>query len=700
ILLPSLGIQKTLHLAIMINALLALALWFFLAQGESIKKSVSLERRLFASGGVLSFFLVMTFSAPTWDPLAMSSDLFGQERPIHLLYYEEGISATVTVVQHQTLQKIPHLTLAIDGKPNASTTGDMKTQLLVAHLPMLLAKQEAKEVLLIGHGSGITTGSMATHPITELITLELEPAVIEGARFFDPFNGKILDDPRVTLEEDDARNYLLRTDKQFDVIVSEPSHPWRSGSAKLFTREFFQIGKDHLRTGGIFSQWIHFYGIRATELKSVIKTFHTVFDQVMIFYTDAGDLIMLGSEIPFQIDRTEITRRMKERSVAKDLSRAGVYSIYDLWSHFLLGPNEIDRYVGDAVLNTDDFTLVEFQTPKSLFEDTISIHIAEMKGAASTGGDYLFGPDEPASVRAKGDYEIAKSFFRVDKMEEAGIFVQRGFRLQTMAEGDWVLGRLLLKEGDRQGAEAAWLRGLDKDPAHQEILLSLGKFFYTQGAFKKAATYLEKIEVGTPVALKAAYYQGVSLYFKGDYEAALEALQLGALFSEPFVYYYQKQAHEKLGHEKASKAAMAKFIMSLDEWRRELELTPKKYKALPYLKAVEWRREVGIQIPEEERMALLFERVVGTPLNHLYSGAGLYLLKHFDGAAKELEQGIQKLGRQASGSLLNYYLGLTYQKLGVREKSNTAFKSFIKRNSLSKNDIRVVEARRYVPVLN
>lgn len=142
------------------------------------------------------------------------------------------------MVQHPTLAKHPHLTLAIDGKANASTTGDMKTQLLVGHLPMLLAP-EAKEVISIGHGSGITTGAIATHPLSKLVTLEIEPAVVEASRFFDPFNGSVLEDPRVQIVVDDARNYLILSKERFDVIVSEPSHPWRSGSSKLFTEEFF-----------------------------------------------------------------------------------------------------------------------------------------------------------------------------------------------------------------------------------------------------------------------------------------------------------------------------------------------------------------------------------------------------------------------------------------------------------------------------
>ncbi len=698
ILLPSFGIQKSLHIAIVINTFLALMLWFAFTKREIHQSPVLAGRKNWATGGVFVFLFIMLFSAPTWNPLMMSSELFGQQAKLNLLYYEEGISATVTVVQHQTLAKDPHLTLAIDGKPNASTTGDMKTQLLVAHLPMLLA-DDPKNVMLIGHGSGITTGSMIMHPIEKLITLELEPAVIEGSRFFDPFSHNVLDDPRVSLAEDDARNYLLRTDEKYDVIVSEPSHPWRSGSAKLFTQEFFQLGKEHLSAGGIFSQWIHFYGIRSTELKSVIKTFHSVFDEVMIFFTDAGDLIMLGSETPFKVDRDEITRRISDPAVANDLSRADVYSVYDIWAHFMLGPNEIDHFVGDATLNTDDFTLVEFQTPKSLFEDTMSVHIAEMQGAASAGDSYLFQGDESDAVKAAGYYQIAEGFFRMQKNKEAGEMIQQGLGLHPDAEGEWLWGRAQFKDGNRREAERAWHRALSAEPLHQKTLLSLAKFYQSQGAYKKASTFLEKIEDETKVGLAASYYKGVDLYFKEEYERALAYLKKGSIFSAPFSHYYESQVLDKQGKEREAKRALGAFILGLNDSRKALEIDPQKFQLLPYWKDVEWRRRVGVQIPEEQRMALIFEQMVSEPLKNNYGGAGLYLLGRYEDAVTNLNQGIEKLGRQAPGSMMYYYLGLSHMELEDPENAAKAFQFFLKNNILDEGDIRVIEAKKHADLL-
>jgi spermidine synthase len=685
ILLPSLGIQKSLHVAILTNAVLSLLIWMQMREiGEA---------RLWAAGGVGVFLVIVGFSTPSWNPLQMSSELFGKLSTLDLLFYKEGISSTVTVVQHPTLAKHPHLTLAIDGKPNASTTGDMKTQLLVGHLPMLLAP-EAKEVLSIGHGSGITTGAIATHPLTKLVTLEIEPAVVEASRLFDPFNGNILNNPRVQMVVDDARNYLLLSKEQFDVIVSEPSHPWRSGSAKLFTEEFFRLGRSHLRPGGIFTQWIHFYGIRAPELKAVIRTFHSVFPHVFIFYTDAGDLILLGSDRPLAINREEIARRIAVPAVAQDLTRVDVYSPFDLWAYFLLGPNEIDRYAGEGIFNTDDYTVVEFQTPKSLFEDTLSIHMADMKGAARGGELYLIDPAEPSSVKGEAFFSIAKALFRNGKETDAREMIQKGLLLHPSAEGDWLMGLFLQKQGDRDGAFRAWQAALKKDPSHAEVLLSLAQQYQEQGAFDQAEPFLTRLRKDHPIKLKGAFYHGVNLYYLGQYQKALDELNQGMAFSEPFVHYYQSLVFDKLKKEAEANEALGRFITSLNDWRKELEMEPKRFSTLSYAKQIAWRKKNGIEIPEEERMALLFDRMVATPLSHLYGGTGLFILGMFQPATVELEEAAKQLGNQASGSMVQYYLGLAYQEMGEAVPARKALETFIAHSPLDPKDIRIDAAKR------
>ena len=184
--------------------------------------------------------------------------------------------------------------LKVNGKVEASTVGDMPTQVLLGQIPMLLSGSR-EDVLVIGLGSGITVGSVSTHPARRITVAELEPAVVEASRLFAHVNFHVLKDPRVQVITYDARNYLLVTPAKYDVIISEPSNPWMAGVSNLFTREFFLLGSRRLKPAGIFCQWLQLYKISPENLKSILATFHQVYPNLLVFEVENYDLIILGS---------------------------------------------------------------------------------------------------------------------------------------------------------------------------------------------------------------------------------------------------------------------------------------------------------------------------------------------------------------------------------------------------------------------
>ena len=155
-------------------------------------------------------------------------------------YYREGSEAVVGVFDRPTLAGSSHRILTIDGKVDASTGADMATQVLSGYLPFLF-RPDAKNALVIGLASGVTVGALAEFPLTQIDVAEIEPAVVEASRLFDKVSGAPLKDRRVKVTVEDGRRYLQSTDRRYDVIVSEPSNPWLSMSARLFTREFFEL---------------------------------------------------------------------------------------------------------------------------------------------------------------------------------------------------------------------------------------------------------------------------------------------------------------------------------------------------------------------------------------------------------------------------------------------------------------------------
>ncbi|MFC2154869.1 hypothetical protein ACFLRB_00045 [Acidobacteriota bacterium] len=165
-----------------------------------------------------------------------------------MLYYRDGPTATVCV---HSIDR--YVVLKINGKNEASNgPRDFETKLSQGHLPLLAS--DAKRVAVIGLGSGMTTGAILSHPVKQVDVFEIEPAVVEAARFFDELTGNPLDDPRLRLIMGDARSQLLKSDTLYDLIVSEPSNIWISGVANLFTKDFFTLAASRLKRDGIFSQ--------------------------------------------------------------------------------------------------------------------------------------------------------------------------------------------------------------------------------------------------------------------------------------------------------------------------------------------------------------------------------------------------------------------------------------------------------------
>jgi len=294
---------------------------------------------------------------------------------------------------------------------------------------------------------------------------------------------------------------------------------------------------------------------------------------------------------------------------------------------------------------------------------------------------------------------MAKGSLRDGNLAEASTLIAKGQRLDQTAEGALLRGRVRLSEGDRRGAIRAWEEALLIDPEYQEALLLLAKLYQSQGAFKKASPLLGRIKVRSRTYLRASYYKGIDYYFRDRPLSAIEALLVGEELSKPFVFYYQNLVYQKLGLEDKAKHALGRFIIGLNTWRRKLETQPRELRALPYWKDVEWRRKIGIRIPEEERMAALFERLVLRPLNELNSGAGIFLAGFYPEAVQRLTPALEQLGAQSAGSIGYYYLGLAYKEMRRFPEATQAFRNFVKNPALEANDLRVLEAKKEIESL-
>lgn len=396
LLIPGLGVLDSVIFVAATQIVLAMGMVLVVSRG-----SLGL-RRTFSV--ILILALVAVFGLrPDWDVRLMNSGVYMNliadedntswdkfEKRLYenndVVYAREGMTAAVMVGYEPEFK---NYYLSVNGKVEASTHGDMETQLLAAHLPLML-HPDPRDVMLIGLASGITGGAATAHPIESLRIVEVEEAMIEAARVFDGQNRQVLDDPRTTLSINDARNELVFSSNMYDVIISEPSNPWMTVASNLFTEEFFALSKTRLREGGIFCQWVQNYNLRQEDLRSIIGAFRSAYEHVLLFETFGGvDNLLLGSDSPVLLNLPRMESRMQELSVRMDLGRVGIRSPTYILSLFRIGTREIDRMVEGAPRNTDDNARVEFAAPKALYVNNLAENVEFLDNHASDFMNYV-----------------------------------------------------------------------------------------------------------------------------------------------------------------------------------------------------------------------------------------------------------------------------------------------------------------------
>jgi spermidine synthase len=281
-----------------------------------------------------------------------------------LLMYSEGPTATVSVREDQGT-----ISLAINGRTNASDSSyDMPTQVMLSQIPLLVAPK-INNALIIGFATGVSVGALLRSPIESVTCVELETATIAASRFFNHVNHLPLDDPRTHLIIDDARTFLRVTPNKYDMIISEPSHPWVPGVANLFTKEFFELGRERLSDQGVFVQWVQIYQLSTESLKSVLATYHSVFPHVLMFRVGGAetgkDLILIGSDQ--RLNLNHLSERFADPGMAAEVGRVNLRSENDVRDWFVCDESRLGAAVRGSMINTDDNMFIENSVPREAF---------------------------------------------------------------------------------------------------------------------------------------------------------------------------------------------------------------------------------------------------------------------------------------------------------------------------------------------
>ena len=288
-----------------------------------------------------------------------------------ILYVGEGLNSSIAISRYND----GAIQFHVSGKVEASTEMyDMRLQRALGHLAGLV-HPDPHSVLIVGFGAGVTAGSFVTYPsIQKIVICEMEPLVPPAAtKYFDAQNYDVARDPRTTIVYDDARHYVLTTRNKFDIITSDPIHPWVKGSATLYSKEYFQMVKDHLNPGGVVTQWVPLYESDEATVKSEIATFLDVFPGGTVWANaidGAGyDLFLLGQNGPTKINVDELQARLDSPQygrVAQSLRDVGFNSADDLLSIYSGQDSDLRPWLADATINLDSNLRLQYMAGMAL----------------------------------------------------------------------------------------------------------------------------------------------------------------------------------------------------------------------------------------------------------------------------------------------------------------------------------------------
>jgi len=276
-----------------------------------------------------------------------------------ILDYRESVEGTLSVAKDRG-QGGAQYTFVNNSAVIGSSYDAVKVVKMVGHYPFLMGL-EAREVLVVGFGIGVTTSAIASHASVESIEcVELVPGLRDAAVRYREFNHDVARDPRLHLIAGDGRHYLQRTDRTYDLISCDPTHPIL-GSGSLYTADYFRLCREHLNPGGMVSQYLPLHKLGDDEFLGLVRTFAEVFPHCTVWLGHFHAVLLGGTE-PMQVDFTSWSERVEALGFDR---------------HFYVNPHHLAAtlvFDGDAVsalgehsaLNTDDRSYTEFFAPSCL----------------------------------------------------------------------------------------------------------------------------------------------------------------------------------------------------------------------------------------------------------------------------------------------------------------------------------------------
>ena len=364
LIIPAFGTQDAQRLLIWIALAASLVMLVWMAPSDA---RLPAGRRLAIA---IAALVIAVIAASSVAPVPPDVIAYGRQiatfKGANFLYEGEGLNSSIAVSESEGGIRNFH----VSGKVEASTeVHDMRLQRMLGHLSALM-HPDPHSVLIVGFGAGVTAGSFVLHPgIKRIVICEIEPLIPRMvAPYFSKENYDVVHDPRVEIVYDDARHYILTTNEKFDIITSDPIHPWVKGAASLYTKEYFELVKSHLNPGGVVTQWVPLYQSTEDVIKSEIATFFEVFPFGTIWsnqYANGGgyDVVMLARPEALRFDPAALQARLDRPDharIADALTQVELGGVDGLMATYAGQARDLRPWLNDAQINTDRNLRLEY----------------------------------------------------------------------------------------------------------------------------------------------------------------------------------------------------------------------------------------------------------------------------------------------------------------------------------------------------
>ncbi len=308
VIIPVLGLKGTLLAGATLDVLIGLAIALVLARWGAPARRLVLRGVLMAVAVPLVLGLGVRLDRAVLASGVFRSGVVATDGADSIRYYRDGRTATVSA----GVTMSGRFNIATNGKPDGSLarvwlqecsrtdslrtmSGDDPTQFLLS-LVTLAHRPDAGAGAVIGHGTGMSSHTLLASPRLEsLVTIEIEPRMVDASHIFYPGNRRVFDDPRSRHVFDDAKAYFAAANRQFDIIMAEPSNPWVSGVSGLFTEEFYRRVQRYLAPGGVMGQWLQTYELSDDLVLSVLAGIHRAFSDYAVYAVNTGDILIVAT---------------------------------------------------------------------------------------------------------------------------------------------------------------------------------------------------------------------------------------------------------------------------------------------------------------------------------------------------------------------------------------------------------------------